>query len=93
MQKFKIVDLFAGAGGWSLASRHLGLPVVGVELPSGACEIRRAAGLATVEEDVRKLGPGDFPGGNVLVGRPLRRPLPLPARGVAAPLWSKWPIL
>lgn len=70
MQKFEVVDLFAGAGGWSLASRHLGLPVIGVEWPSGACETRRAAGLATVEEDVRKLGPGDFPGENVLVGHP-----------------------
>ncbi|MEU6209822.1 DNA cytosine methyltransferase [Streptomyces sp. NPDC047023] len=70
MQKFKIVDLFAGAGGWSLAARHLGVPAMGVEWPLGACETRRAADLATVEEDVRKLGPGDFPEENVLVGRP-----------------------
>ncbi|MGW6417176.1 DNA cytosine methyltransferase [Streptomyces sp. NPDC055055] len=70
MKKFKIVDLFAGAGSWSLAARHLGVPAVGVEWPLGACEIRRAADLATVEEDVRKLGPGDFPEENVLVGHP-----------------------
>ncbi|MER6494697.1 DNA cytosine methyltransferase [Streptomyces griseorubiginosus] len=70
MQKFKIVDLFAGAGSWSVAAHQLGVPLVGVEWPWGACETRRAAGLCTVEDDVRTLGPGEFPEENVLVSRP-----------------------
>lgn len=54
------VDLFAGPGGWDLAARDLGLDVVGIEFDKWACQTRRAAGLGTIEGDVRSYGPKDF---------------------------------
>lgn len=51
------VDLYAGPGGWDVAARGLGLDVLGVEWDKWACETRRAAGLRTVEADVRTLDP------------------------------------
>ena len=52
------VDLFAGPGGWDIAANSLGMHVVGIEWDQAACDTRRAAGLATVQGDVRKFGPG-----------------------------------
>lgn len=47
------LDLFAGAGGWSLAAREVGLPrVVGMEMWGAACATRAAAGLTTIRADV-----------------------------------------
>lgn len=60
MSAFDAVDLFAGPGGWDVAARELGVSVVGVEFDKWACETRRAAGLATVEADVRTLNPLDY---------------------------------
>ncbi|MFI6245168.1 DNA cytosine methyltransferase [Streptomyces sp. NPDC051016] len=81
MQKFKIVDLFAGAGGWSMGAQPLGAPVMGVERSRHACETRRAAGLATTEQDVRALHPSDFPEENVLVSRPPAPTLSIAGQG------------
>lgn len=53
-------DLFAGPGGWDVAARELGIDVTGIESNHWACETRRAAGLMTVEGDVRDYGPADF---------------------------------
>lgn len=50
-------DLFAGPGGWDVAARELGLETLGYELDANACATRRAAGLPTVEGDVRKGDP------------------------------------
>ena len=47
------IDLFAGPGGWDVAARDLGLDVLGIEFDHAACETRRAAGLPTIEGDVR----------------------------------------
>ena len=48
-----IVDLFAGAGGWDVALRHLhALDAVGYEHDHDACKTRRAAGMPTVEGDL-----------------------------------------
>jgi DNA (cytosine-5)-methyltransferase 1 len=66
----KIVDLFAGPGGLDVAAEKLGVATVGVEWDASACLTRRAAGLATVEGDVRRYGPSDFPEANVLAGGP-----------------------
>ena len=55
------VDLFAGPGGWDVSARYLGLRVLGIEQDASACRTRRAAGLSTVEGDVRSYGPLDFP--------------------------------
>ncbi|MFE7415334.1 DNA cytosine methyltransferase [Streptomyces laurentii] len=65
-----IVDLFAGPGGLDMAARGLGVPVIGLEWDADACATRRAAGLPTVEGDVTKFGPADFPEADVLAGGP-----------------------
>lgn len=70
MHPVQIVDLFAGPGGLDVAAEKLGIPTVGVEWDASACETRRAAGLETVEEDVRELGPSQFPRADVLAGGP-----------------------
>jgi site-specific DNA-cytosine methylase len=70
VQPVKIVDLFAGPGGLDVAAEKLGIPSVGVEYDASACETRRAAGLETVEGDVRLYGPSDHPEANVLAGGP-----------------------
>lgn len=66
----KAVDLFGGPGGWDWAAKELGIETIGIEWDHNACETRRAAGLATIEGDVRKYGPKDFPEANVLIGSP-----------------------
>lgn len=48
------VDLFAGAGGWDLAANKLGLRGVGVEWDEHAVATRKAAGLPTIQGDVRE---------------------------------------
>ncbi|WP_432086143.1 DNA cytosine methyltransferase [Streptomyces sp. bgisy095] len=70
MSEYRLIDLFAGVGGLSLAARSLGVPSVGIEWDQDACSTRRASGLATVEGDVRDFCPADFPDANVLVGGP-----------------------
>lgn len=70
MHPAKIVDLFAGPGGLDVAAEKLGVQTVGVEWDSAACTTRRAAGLLTVEGDVRRYGPSDFPDADVLAGGP-----------------------
>lgn len=47
-----VVDLFAGAGGWDIAARQLGLEPLGIECDVDACETRRRAGLRTMRADV-----------------------------------------
>ncbi|MDP4505854.1 DNA cytosine methyltransferase [Nonomuraea turcica] len=70
MHPVKIVDLFAGPGGLDVAAEKLGVATVGVEWDASACMTRHAAGLATVEDDVRRYGPSDFPEADVLAGGP-----------------------
>ena len=58
-----IVDLFAGAGGWDEAARHLQLgPVAGIELDPLAGATRTAAGHATIRADVAVYPTGPFAG-------------------------------
>lgn len=66
----QIVDLFAGPGGVDVAAEKLGIATVGVEWDSAACATRRAAGLETIEGDVRRYGPAVFPDADVLAGGP-----------------------
>lgn len=66
----EVVDLFGGPGGWDVAARRLGLKVIGIEADHAACETRRAAGLGTVEGDVRTFRAADFPNATDLVGSP-----------------------
>jgi DNA (cytosine-5)-methyltransferase 1 len=51
----KALDLFAGAGGWDVAATELGWDVDGVEIMPEARATRKAAGLATLLTDVRKV--------------------------------------
>lgn len=66
----KAVDLFAGPGGWDVAARNLGIETTGVEFDKVACQTRRAAGLETIEGDVRSYGPKDFPDATGLIASP-----------------------
>lgn len=65
-----IVDLFAGPGGLDVAAGQSAVESVGIEFSPDACTTRRAAGLATVQGDVRAYGPADFPDATVLAGGP-----------------------
>jgi len=75
------VDLFAGPGGWDIGATRLGLRVVGIERDHAACETRRAAGLGTVEGDVRAYGPADFPDAADLIGSPPCQPFSVGGKG------------
>ncbi|MDF2051158.1 DNA cytosine methyltransferase [Arthrobacter sp. Cr_A7] len=66
----EMVDLFAGPGGLDVAARWLGLSVAGIEWDENACATRRAAGLGTVQGDVRDHGPAEFPHATILAGGP-----------------------
>ncbi|MFC7899731.1 DNA cytosine methyltransferase [Streptomyces griseoincarnatus] len=48
----RVLDLFAGPGGWSEGLRALGLAEVGVEIDPAACATRAAAGHRTIRADV-----------------------------------------
>ena len=50
----RALDLFAGAGGWDVAARRLGIHAYGVEIMKEARQTRAAAGLHTWFEDVWK---------------------------------------
>lgn len=65
-----MVDLFAGPGGLDVAARWLKLSVAGIEWDENACATRRAAGLGTVQGDVREHGPAEFPHATILAGGP-----------------------
>lgn len=70
MTPFDAVDLFAGAGGWDVAARNLGLHVLGLELDGAACRTRYAAGLTTWQTDVSTTVPCTFLGTRGLIASP-----------------------
>jgi DNA (cytosine-5)-methyltransferase 1 len=55
----RVLDMFAGAGGWDLALEALGYEVDGVEIMPEARATRDAAGLSTIHDDVWTL-PSDL---------------------------------
>jgi DNA (cytosine-5)-methyltransferase 1 len=56
----RILDLFAGAGGWEEGLRGIGLAARGVESDPLACATARAAGHDRLEADVAALDPRSF---------------------------------
>jgi DNA (cytosine-5)-methyltransferase 1 len=65
-----VIDLFAGAGGWDVAGRLLGIDFLGIEVDPIACATRRSAGLKTLQADVRLLDIGDYSPCEILVASP-----------------------
>jgi DNA (cytosine-5)-methyltransferase 1 len=59
MTERKILDLFAGAGGWDEGLRQLGFSAQGIETDELACATARAAGHDRIEADVAALDPAD----------------------------------
>jgi DNA (cytosine-5)-methyltransferase 1 len=58
----KVLDLFAGPGGWDEGLLSLGVTeVLGIEWDDAACATREAAGHATLQANVAELNPSDFP--------------------------------
>jgi DNA (cytosine-5)-methyltransferase 1 len=56
----EVVDLFAGARGWDVGARDLGLDPLGIELNADACATSRAAGFRTLQADIAALDPMEF---------------------------------
>jgi DNA (cytosine-5)-methyltransferase 1 len=69
-QRGKILDLFAGAGGWEEGLRPLGLAALGVEVDAWACRTAVAAGHARLQADLSALDPRDFAPTWGLLGSP-----------------------
>ncbi len=69
-QPGRILDLFAGAGGWEEALGMLGLSALGIETEPWACETARAAGHERLQADVAELDPQEFSPVWGLVGSP-----------------------
>ncbi len=70
MQPGRIVDLFAGAGGWDEGLRELGYTAVGIDNDRWACATARAAGHERIEADIAALDPEAFAPVWGLVGSP-----------------------
>jgi DNA (cytosine-5)-methyltransferase 1 len=69
-QPGKILDLFAGAGGWEEGLRMLGLKALGIETDPYACATAQAAGHERLQADVAELSPARFKPVWGLIGSP-----------------------
>ena len=58
MTTYDVIDLFAGAGGWDVALRELGLHAIGVENDRRAIETREANDFDTIGVDIRTIAAG-----------------------------------
>ena len=56
----KVIDLFTGAGGFSVGAHRFTDSVIGVELDADAVATHRAAGVEVIHADVTTLDPYDF---------------------------------
>ena len=67
----RVVDLFAGPGGWDEGMRRLGVTdVLGIEIEARTCATARAAGHARLHADVADVVPDDYAGIAGLVASP-----------------------
>src|SRR6202035_1140840 len=69
-QPGKIIDLFAGAGGWAEGLRMLGMTALGIEMGQWACATARAAAHDCLQADVTTLDPLQFQPAWGLIGSP-----------------------
>jgi len=69
-QPGRIIDLFAGAGGWDEGLRDLGYTAVGIDVDRWACATARAAGHERIEADIAALDPQEFAPVWGLIGSP-----------------------
>ena len=68
---YKVLDLFAGSGGWEVGARYIGLDtdqILGIEWDSNACETARAAGFLRFQADVSLIDPSTAAHLNVIEG-------------------------
>lgn len=71
MDNQKIIDLFAGPGGWDEGLRMIGrADVLGVEWDESACLTAEAAGHRRLRADVATLDPHDYIGSEGLIASP-----------------------
>lgn len=56
-QQGRVLDLFAGAGGWEEGMAPLGIAAVGVESDAWACRTAEAAGHERLQADIAELDP------------------------------------
>jgi DNA (cytosine-5)-methyltransferase 1 len=70
LQRGRVLDLFAGAGGWEEGLRPLGISALGIEWERWACATAQAAGHARLQADLSTLDPQDFAPVWGLVGSP-----------------------
>lgn len=77
----RIVDLFAGPGGFDVAAHWLGVPSQGIEFDANACETRWAAGLPTRFENVTTVKAEEYLDSNVLVAGPPCQTFTVAGRG------------
>ncbi|MEV7146068.1 DNA cytosine methyltransferase [Streptomyces sp. NPDC093084] len=77
----RVLDLFAGPGGWSEGLRALGLRDVGLELDPVACATRTAAGHTTIRADVAAYPTAPFRGKTAgVIGSPPCQPFSMAGR-------------
>ncbi len=78
----RVIDLFAGAGGFTLGAHQYDADVesVGVEIDPDACATMRAAGFEVVEADVRNVRPSSLHRGVPAISRATVAGLRAPGR-------------
>lgn len=66
----RVIDLFAGPGGWDEGLRSFGLAPLGIEIDEQACLTREAAGHPTIRQDVAALDPHELAPCDLLLASP-----------------------
>ena len=78
----RVVDLFAGPGGWSLACKRLGLDEIGIEFEKNAVATREANGFKSILGSVTDYSPVNFPRAIGLIASPPCQTFSMAGKGV-----------
>lgn len=81
MSEYDVVDLYAGAGGWSQAVKALGLTEIGMEWNKDACATAEAAGHKRLQGDLAALDPKAYKGAKGLIASPPCQTFSLAGKG------------